>query len=566
MQRLFARFGLGVIVLAVGSYAQGPCATASGKLACVLPQEYGIGSGGAFNFTTVLYDAQPGPGARNFHAQHFGSDFSSLLGPLTSDIARQANLLPIASPSSGVLLTYDSSLKTFVVSTSSLGPILGERGDTIGRHKLFVGFSYQFFNFDKIDGVGMRSIPAILVHRPDGQDDTPVNTIPTITCNASPSASAAQNTNGCAFVRDLISTQNSISLKVSQYTGYITFGLTKKVDISAVIPLETVHMSLYSQDLIIPGSDGSFAPTANSPDATILNQNVSGAHGAPLFLHLFKDCLNTSPAGGLAGLAAPCTTHTFPDPTWIGTSFSSNGTTVTGTAGAPNGSNAVNSASGIGDVVARVKWNAVSGEHLRFAGGLDVRFPTGDALDFLGSGSYGVKPFVVLSYRARVSPHVLLGYEWNSHSILSSRQTTVTGRGGPTQEIGLASGVKGYMPSDFVYTGGIDAWLTKWLTAAFDIVGARYFRGGTESVSSQPFLAPCSLGCTTVPTSNTVSHNSLNPKFDASYSIDNASAGVKIRPFPKASKLVLTANVVIRLDNGGLHSKPAPLGGIGYTF
>jgi hypothetical protein len=42
--------------------------------------------------------------------------------------------------------------------------------------------------------------------------------------------------------------------------------------------------------------------------------------------------------------------------------------------------------------------------------------------------------------------------------------------------------------------------------------------------------------------------------------------GVKIRPFPKASKLVLTANVLVRLDNGGLHSKPAPMAGIGYTF
>ncbi|HLV86468.1 MAG TPA: hypothetical protein VKV39_05785 [Candidatus Sulfotelmatobacter sp.] len=566
MKRFGASVGFLVLLFTAASYAQnGPCASPSGKLACVLPQEYGIGSGGAFNFTTVLYDAQAGPNAKNFHPQHFGSDFSSLLGPLTGDIARQANLLPIASPSSGVLLTYDTSLKTFVVSTDSLGPILGERGDTIGRHKLFVGFSYQYFNFDKIDGVNMRSIPAMLVHRDDNQDDTPLNTTPTVTCSAAQKSTAAQNLGGCAFVRDLINTQNSIALKVNQYTAYVTFGLTKKIDISAVVPFETVRMSLYSQDTIIPGSDGSFAPTANSPDATILNQNVTDSHGAPLFLHLFKDCVNTSPAGGVADLAAPCTQHTFPDPTWIGTSFTSNGTTVTGTPGTPNGSNAINSASGIGDVVARVKWNAVSGEHLRVAGGADVRLPTGDALNFLGSGSYGVKPFAVLSYRARVSPHVLVGYEWNSQSILSSRQSTVTTATGPSQEIGLASNRKGYMPSDFVYSAGADTWITKWLTAAVDIVGARYFRGGTESVTSQPFLAPCTSGCTAEPATPTVSYNSLNPNFNASYSITNLSAGAKIRPIPK-SKLVITGNVIVRLDNGGLHAKPAPLAGIGYTF
>jgi hypothetical protein len=197
---------------------------------------------------------------------------------------------------------------------------------------------------------------------------------------------------------------------------------------------------------------------------------------------------------------------------------------------------------------------------------LDLRFPTGDALNYLGSGSYGVKPFAILSYRARVSPHVLIGYEWNSNSILSSRQTTVTAQGAASQEIGLASGVKGYMPSDFIYTGGADAWLTKWLTASFDIVGARYFRGGTESVTSQQFLAQCTSGCQAEPSPGTASYKSLSPSLDASYSITNASAGVKIRPFPKALKLVLTANVLVRLDDGGLHSKPAPMAGLGYTF
>jgi hypothetical protein len=554
MRKAFLFVGLlAVLFSGLSVVAQGPCATQSGKLACVIPQEYGIGTGGAFNFTTVLYDAQA-PSGRNFHPQHFGSDFSTQLGPLTSDIARQANLLPLASPSSGILLAYDPSVKTFVVSTSSLGPILGERGDTIGRHKLFVGFSYQFFNFDKIDGQNLRNIPAVLVHRPDNQDDTPIGTPPTITCNASLSASSAQNTNGCSFVRDIISTQNSIALKINQYTGYITFGLTSHIDVSMVIPFETVRMSLYSQDTIMPGSDGSFTPTPGSPDAILLNQNTTGTNGAPYFFHLFKDCPNTSPASGVSGLAPQCVSHNFPDPMWIGS------------ASTPNGSRAVNSASGIGDVVARVKWNALSGEHLRFAAGFDMRFPTGDALNFLGSGSYGAKPFVVLSYRARVSPHAMVGYEWNSHSILSSRQTTVTTTGGSAQEIGLASGTKGYMPSDFLYTAGADAWLTKWLTASFDVVGARYFRGGTESVTSQQFLAQCTSGCTTEPSQSTVTFKSLAPNLNASYSVTNASMGVKIRPFPKASKLVLTANVLVRLDNGGLHSKPAPMAGIGYTF
>jgi Putative MetA-pathway of phenol degradation len=551
---LFVTFFSLSLISVFAQQLTGPCTVQSGKLACVIPQEYGVVSNQPISFNGVLYSYQGPPRVMDFHPGHFASDFSTTLSPLTGDIARQANLLPLASPSSGVLLTYDPSLKTFVVSTDSLGPILGERGDTIGRHKLFLGFSYQYFNFDQIDGINLRSVPAVFAHRPDSADDTPIGA-PNIVCNSSPSPSAspAASLNGCAFVRDAIATQNSIALTVNQYTGYITFGLTRHVDVSMVIPFETVRFNVFSNATIILGSDGSWKPTPGSPDSLLFNQNLANPpkNGNPYFFHLFKDCPNTSPAAGPSGLAPQCLNQRFPDPNFLG-----------------SGSSAVNSASGIGDVVARVKWNAWSGEHVRFSSGLDVRFPSGDALNFLGSGSYGVKPFVVLSYKARVSPHVMVGYEWNSNSILTSRQTTLTVAGAPQQQNkGLTTGEKGFMPSDFLYTAGFDAGITKWLTGAFDIVGARFLRAGTESVTSQPFLAPCNSGCTVAPSPNTVSMNSLLPHNDASYSIDNASIGVKIRPLPsKASKLVLTANVLVRLDDAGLHSKPAPLVGLGYTF
>jgi outer membrane putative beta-barrel porin/alpha-amylase len=554
-------FSLSLIsVFAQQPTVTGPCTVQSGKLACVIPEEYGVVSNQPISFNGALYSHQGPDGVKDAHPGHFASDFSTTLSPLTGDIARQANLLPLASPSSGVLLTYDPSLKTFVVSTDSLGPILGERGDTIGRHKLFLGFSYQYFNFDQIDGINLRSVPAVFAHRPDTVDDGPSSS-----CSSLVSAPASANLGGCAFVRDAIGTQNSIALTVNQYTGYVTFGLTSHVDVSMVIPFETVRMNGYSNSTIILGSDGSWKPTSGSPDAELFNQNLTNTNGNPYFFHLLKDCPNTSPAAGPSGLAPQCVNHRFPDPNFLGATYSP----ATGlVAGTPNGSSAVNSASGIGDVVARVKWNAWSGEHVRFASGLDVRFPSGDALNFLGSGSYGVKPFVVLSYKARVSPHVMVGYEWNSNSILTSRQITLTVFNAPQQQNkGLTTGEKGFMPSDFLYTAGFDAGITKWLTGAFDIVGARFFRAGKEAVTNQQFLAQCTSGCLTEPSPSTVTLASLAASPDASYSVDNASIGVKIRPLPsKASKLVLTANVLVRLDHGGLHSKAAPLVGLGYTF
>ena len=66
-----------------------------------------------------------------------------------------------------------------------------------------------------------------------------------------------------------------------------------------------------------------------------------------------------------------------------------------------------------------------------------MRFPTGDALNYLGSGSYGVKPFAIFSYRARISPHALVGFEWNTDSIAAGD---------------LGTGTKAKVPNDFAYS------------------------------------------------------------------------------------------------------------------
>jgi hypothetical protein len=181
---------------------------------------------------------------------------------------------------------------------------------------------------------------------------------------------------------------------------------------------------------------------------------------------------------------------------------------------------------------------------------MDVRFPTGDALSYLGSGSYGFKPFAVYSYRARISPHVLIGYEWNTDSVTAGDLTT---------------GTKGDLPNDFIYTVGADARIFKWLTGNFDIVGQRIFGAATVSVTPQSFLANCG-SCTANPDPATVTLNSLTTNPDSSYNITSASMGIKAHIFPRVSRLVLTANVLVRLDDGGLGSQAAPLIGLGYTF
>ena len=258
---------VGLLLTGASAFGQGPCSRANSKLACVIPQEYGADQPFAFSQAGLFFFQG--------HEGHFDTSILNSFRPLTADIGRQANLLPLASPSSGFVLTYDPSLKTFVSSNDSLGPVLGERAETVGRHRLFVGFSYQFFNFNKIDSVDLHNIPVVLTHADDNVDNPGHNLL----------HHERRNLNGCAFVRDVVSTQNSIDLKVNQYTTYVTFGLTRNIDVSAVIPFENVRMNVTSNDTIILGSD-------------------------TFHDHLWNGC--TNPADPTAD--PKCLHHTFPDP------------------------------------------------------------------------------------------------------------------------------------------------------------------------------------------------------------------------------------------------------------
>src|SRR5258706_7289702 len=121
-----------------------PCPAAfSGKLICLIPEVYGVGGLTLANIGN--------------HKGHFENSFVNVSAiPLNSAIGIQSTLLPLASPSSGITFSWDPAAKVFSPSTDSFGPILGERAETIGRHRVFLGFSYQYFKFDALDGLDLR--------------------------------------------------------------------------------------------------------------------------------------------------------------------------------------------------------------------------------------------------------------------------------------------------------------------------------------------------------------------------------------------------------------------------
>jgi hypothetical protein len=458
----------------VNAQAICPAGVESNKLICLIPQVYGpnglvlAGTGGGSNFQT-----------RNFS--------TSSLQALAANIG-QSFKLPVASSASGFTYIWDPATQTSVRSTDSFGPILGERAETIGRHKASLAFTYEYFRLERLDGQNLKDLPSVFPQSDDGVDVVNPDGSPRI-CSVD-----GDSQTQCGFIRDVIKTRNRVNLNVNQFTTFMSYGPTNSIDISLAVPIRVVRMGITST-------------------ATIVDNSKSG-------LHTFDIAPNGS-CGQLPPNYKPCLEKAFSDS---------------------------RNASGVGDMTLRVKGTVSRGEHSAVALGVDVLFPTGDAPNFLGSGAYGVRPFAVVSYgKSRFSPHGLLGYEVNGNSKVAGD---------------ISRGTSGRLPSRLTYSGGVDVWVTKRFTTAFDLVGQQVFQAPRTVKSTFPELGACvTSSCTSFETP--VNDNDLSQK-TGSFNISNAALGVR---FKLVSNLLMTGNVLVRLNSGGgLWAKVVPLVGLSSTF
>jgi hypothetical protein len=379
------------------------------------------------------------------------------LGTFNTTLAQVLGQLPIAVPVSGLALSFDRTLHIYVVSSAeNLGSVLTERGDTIGRHKLFVGFSYQRFVFQSIDGTNLKNLPTVFTVEGNGG-----------------------TTYGSA--------ENSVSANINQYTAIAAFGLTDRIDLSLTLPFERVSVSAAERNYLQYSSSG-------------------------------------NPLGKPAQAVS-----------------------VPGTA------------SGAGDLLLNVKGTVWKGEKVSLASGLEVRFPTGDEFNLLGSGAYGLNPYLVLSRRGRLTPHANVGYQWNGFSNLYVNPCFTKPLGSPSScQSKYSSSIPTLrLPSDLNYSAGVDIGIVKRLTFVADLLGQHYF----NALRVTPAI-PASHVIANLPSAVLRAQPTVGVR-NGEYDNDNLGLGFKVNP---VGHLVVYANVLIRLNQGGLRSDFVPLVGVSYKF
>lgn len=437
----FATAVLVVLALATPARAQQPYnLTADVKsLATLFTDLYGP-AGLVLDSQATLPGEQP-------HSAHYVSDFQQNFSQFGTALVGQIVGIPLPSPASGFTYQFDSTLGVFQRTTQSFGPILTDRAETIGGGRISIGFAYQRFSFDTIEGLELSRVPVVFTH---------------------------DNALLRGGREDVVATVNAIDASVSQATTFLTLGVTERFDISIAVPVVSTRLEVVS-------------------DATVHRLGTTD----PL-THFFLQ------SDGSVGVRRVFT--------------------------------ASGSATGLGDLMVRLKHTLFKRAANGVAAGVDVRIPTGDEMNLLGSGAAGIQPFGIWSTTInKVSPHVNASYKWNGSSVLA---------GNP------ASGVSSDFPDQVGYAAGAEVSVNPRVTVAFDVLGVYVI--GAERLRAQTFQALD--GRSTFP--NIVfDHDSLNTV--------NGSVGLKAS---LSRRLLIDANLLFAFNRNGLRDKVTPLLGIEYAF
>ena len=381
------------------------------------------------------------------HSAHFNSGFESEFSQFGTALTGQIVSLPLPAPASGFTYQFDPGLGVFTRSTSSFGPILAERADTIGARRVSIGFAYQRLAFDSIENIDLQSVPAVFTH---------------------------DNAELRGGREDVITTVNSIDSKVSRSAAFITYGVTNDLDVSIAVPYITT-------DIVV------------TSDATVRRIGTTTPE-----IHFFR--------------------------------------AVDDSIGDRRIYTAFGHASGIGDITIRMKQAIKKSPKNGIALGIDLRLPTGDENNLLGTGAPAVQPFAAWSATyGTFAPHINLGYQWNGSSTLAGD---------------IETGVSADLPDVAVYALGAVVSVHPRVTLALDVLG-RYIIDSPR-VRLEDFVA--------------LDGHSVFPNiaFDTG-SINELSSAVGLK-INVAGRLLLNTNLLMRLNSEGLRDKISPLVGVEYAF
>ncbi len=303
------------------------------------------------------------------------------------------------------------------------------------------------------------------------------------------------------FERDLLRSNLRASIDTKTTAFFANYGVTNRFDVGLAVPIVSVEI-----------------------DATVAAEILRTASGATPLTHSF-DGLGASTA-----------------------SFTERG-----------------SATGLGDILVRAKYNFLRTSTSALAGALDLRLPTGDKDNLLGTGATQTKfLFVASGEYGRFSPHVNFGYTFSSGE--ASEEATSFDLD-PAQF--AISTVPGFVPNDvdlsvpdeFNYTIGFSVAASSRVTVGFDMYGRNMRDVARFALQNNVYT---NRGAGALPSASFTANDEFS--VESSEGNLNVLLGVIGGKINLGGTFLLNLTVLFPMNDAGLKPNPTPVIGFDYVF
>lgn len=172
------------------------------------------------------------------HGHDFDRDATSTALLLTrfldAGIVASIGNLPSASTSSGARFTFTPDGVPVAIPGSE-GPIVTERSQPLGRHKLLIGVQGSYADFTSIRGVSLDALHAVFTATNDAPTSAGTLGIPD-------------------YEVDTIGVNTALSASVRVLSVSLAYGISNSVDVGVTVPVERISFSGASIASIGPGA------------------------------------------------------------------------------------------------------------------------------------------------------------------------------------------------------------------------------------------------------------------------------------------------------------------------
>jgi hypothetical protein len=262
----------GVAVLASTALSLHPFALRAQGLRDKFTELFVFGPGGLQLFLPGSADPS-NPLSIQVHGRHFLPSAvdanGSLISFISNAISGASANAPSSAASSGTTFRFEGGVP--VPTSVSSGPVFGERGPTLGRGRVFVGFNSNRAHFSSIRGVDMHDIEFVFTHQ-------------NVTNATSPGCDSIAG-GDCRLMgvpkleNDVMNFRMALDVDVTVNTFALTYGLTDRIDLSFEVPIVSVDLSGNSTAQIVPfGGPPAAHFFGGTPDNPVLTatQAVTG--------------------------------------------------------------------------------------------------------------------------------------------------------------------------------------------------------------------------------------------------------------------------------------------------